>query len=86
MVSAFDWGRPFSDIQMIKIEIGFEPHPFEKRGVEQAREDIQSRLHGHEFGRFKIVLKKSPGNGQLDYQFLGDPESCEKARRILGIY
>jgi len=71
---------------MIKIEVDFEAHPFEKAGLEQTKEDIQNRLNGHEFGRFKIVLKRSQGNGQIAFQFLGDPESCEKARRLLGIY
>src|SRR5688500_6555673 len=30
---------------MAKIEVGFEPHPFEKTLVEQTKQDIQSRLH-----------------------------------------
>ena len=71
---------------MVKIEVGFDPHPFEKTLVTQTQEDIQNRLQGHEFGRFKIVLKKSPHSQQISPQFLGDPESCEKARRLLGIY
>ena len=54
--------------------------------VEQTKQDIQARLTGHEFGRFKIVLKKPPHSQQISLQFLGDPESCEKARRLLGIY
>jgi len=69
-----------------KIEIGFAPHPFEKALVAQTRDDIRNRLHGHEFGRFKIVLKKSSHSQQIALQFLGDPESCEKAKRLLGIY
>ena len=71
---------------MIKIEVGFEPHPFEKSMVEQTKEDIADRLNGHEFGRFKIVLKKGHGSQQITLQFLGDPDSCEKAKRLLGIY
>lgn len=71
---------------MVKIEVGFQPHPFDKAMVEQTQQDIQDRLAGHEFGLFKIVLKKSPGSQQTSLQFLGDPESCEKARRLLGIY
>jgi hypothetical protein len=71
---------------MIKIDLGFDPHPFEKSMVEQTREDIRNRLNGHEFGRFKIVLKKPPGNQQISLQFLGDPDSCDKAKRLLGIY
>ena len=50
---------------MVKIEVGFEPHPFEKALVEQTKDDIQNRLHGHEFGRFKIVLKKPPQSQQI---------------------
>jgi len=43
---------------MVKIEVGFEPNPYEKAMVEQTKEDIQARLTGQEFDRFKIVLKK----------------------------
>jgi hypothetical protein len=68
---------------MIKIELGFEPHPFEKAMIEQTREDIQNRLSGHEFGRFKIVLKKPPGSQQISLQFLGDPESETPAGHLL---
>lgn len=71
---------------MVRIEVGFESHPFEKALVEQTKQDIQARLHGNEFGRFKIVLKKPPHSQQIALQFLGDPESCDKAKRILGIY
>jgi hypothetical protein len=71
---------------MIKIEVGFEPHPFERPLIEQTKEDIQNRLAGHQFGRFKIVLKKNPGSQQIAFQFLGDPDTCDRARRLLGIY
>jgi hypothetical protein len=72
--------------EMIRIDLDFEPHPFERSVVEQTKEDIRNRLNGQEFGAFKIVLKRSPGSQQFAWQFLGDPESCEKARRLLGIY
>jgi hypothetical protein len=71
---------------MVRIEVAFDPHPFEKALVAQTQEDIRNRLHGHEFGRFKIVLKKPPQTQQISLQFLGDAESCEKAKRLLGIY
>ncbi|HEV2804735.1 MAG TPA: hypothetical protein VGW57_07385 [Chthoniobacterales bacterium] len=71
---------------MIRIEVGFEPHLFEKPMIEQTKEDIENRLQGHEFGRLKIVLKKPPQSQQIAIQFLGEPESCEKAKRLLGIY
>jgi hypothetical protein len=71
---------------MIRIDVGFEPHPFEKALIEQTKDDIENRLQGHEFGRFKIVLKKGHGTQQIALQFLGDPDSCEKAKRLLGIY
>ena len=71
--------------QMIRIEADFTPHPFEKSGIEQTKEDIRARLHGHEFARLKIVLKKRMGN-QIQMQFLGDPQDVEKARRLLGVY
>lgn len=71
---------------MVKIEVDFEPHAFERPLIEQTKEDIQNRLHGHEFGRFKIVLKKPQHSQQIAFQFLGDPQDCDKARRLLGIY
>lgn len=71
---------------MVRIDVDFDPHPFEKSAVEQTKEEIRSRLHGHEFGRFKIVLKKAPGSQPLALHFVGDPESCDKARRLLGTY
>ncbi|MEY2577106.1 MAG: hypothetical protein QOF80_2593 [Verrucomicrobiota bacterium] len=71
---------------MVKIEVGFEPHPYEKAVVQQTQEDIQLRLQGHEFGRFKIVLKKRPGSHEIVLECVGNPESCEKAKRLLGIY
>ena len=71
---------------MLRIEVGFEPHPFENALVAQTQEDIRNRLNGHEFGRFKIVLKKPPHTQQIALQFLGDPESCDKAKRLLGVY
>ena len=70
---------------MIRFEVDFVPHEFEKAGVEQTKDDIRDRLQGHEFGRLKIVLKKTIGN-RIELQFLGDPQDVEKARRLLGIY
>jgi hypothetical protein len=70
---------------MVNIEVGFEPHPFEKPALKQVKEDIENRLQGHEFGRFKIVLKKAFGTHQIACHFVGNPESCEKAKRLLGL-
>ena len=71
---------------MIRIEVDFQPHPLERQAVEETKEDIRNRLNGHEFGPFKIVLARSPGSRQFALRFLGDPESCDKARRLLGFY
>jgi hypothetical protein len=70
---------------MIRFEIDFVPHAFEKAGIEQTKEDISARLHGHEFSRLKIVLQKRIGN-EIELKFIGDPQDTEKARRLLGIY
>lgn len=70
---------------MVRIEVDFKPHLFERSAIAQTKEDIQARLHGLELGQFKIVLKKPHGH-QIAMQFLGDPESVEKARRVLGVY
>lgn len=63
---------------MVRIEVGFEPHPFEKGLVEQTQEDIANRLHGHEFGRFKIVLTKPPPSHQIAFQFAGDGRAARR--------
>jgi hypothetical protein len=70
---------------MIRFEVDFVPHPFEKAGLEQTKEEIRARLEGHEFNRLKIVLKKKIGN-EIELQLIGEPQETEKARRLLGIY
>ena len=67
------------------IEVGFNPHPFEKTLIEQTKEHIRSRLAGADINRLKIVLKKGPGS-QIAFQFLGDPDGVDLAKRLLGIY
>ena len=67
------------------IEVGFNPHPFEKTLIEQTKEHIRSRLAGSDINRLKIVLKKRPGS-QIAFQFLGDPDGVDLAKRLLGIY
>jgi hypothetical protein len=71
--------------RVITFHVDFIPHPFEKTGIEQTKEDIRSRLAGHDIQRLKIVMKK-PAGGEIALQFLGDPQMVEKARRVLGIY
>ena len=71
--------------RVIRFEVDFAPHPFEKTGIEQTKEDILARLQGHDIDQLKIVMKK-PAGGQIALQFLGDPTTVEKARRLLGIY
>ncbi|HKP02445.1 MAG TPA: hypothetical protein VJU77_03700 [Chthoniobacterales bacterium] len=71
--------------EVIRFEVDFVPHSFEKAGVEQTKDDIKARLTGHEFARLKIILKKRLGN-QIELQFVGDPQDVERARRLLGIY
>ncbi|MEY2485489.1 MAG: hypothetical protein QOH39_1137 [Verrucomicrobiota bacterium] len=70
---------------MVKIEVGFAPEGFEKRMVEQTKDDVMAKLQGHDLGRVKIVLKKRPGS-QLAFQFLGEPDGVDQAKRLLGIY
>lgn len=70
---------------MIRFQVDFTAHPFEKPAIEQTKEDIRSRLEGQDIQELKIVMKK-PLGGQIALQFLGDPQTVEKARRLLGIY
>ena len=72
-------------IFMVKIEVGFAPEGFEKKMVQQTKDDVMAKLQGLDLGRVKIVFKKRPGH-QLAFQFLGDPGAVDKTRQILGIY
>ena len=72
-------------IPMVKIEVGFAPEGFEKRMVQQTKEDVMTKLQGLDLGRVKIVFRKRPGH-QLAFQFLGDPDAIDKTKQILGIY
>jgi hypothetical protein len=72
-------------ILMVKIEVGFAPEGFEKRMVQQTKDDLMAKLQGLDLGRVKIVFKKRPGH-QLAFQFLGDPDAVDKTKQILGIY
>jgi hypothetical protein len=77
---------PFASvIFMVKIEVGFAPEGFEKRMVQQTKDDVMAKLRGLDVGRVKIVFKKRPGH-QLAFQFLGDPDAVDKTKQILGIY
>lgn len=68
---------------MVRLEIGFKPGWFERKLVRQTKLDILRRLHGHDFGLLRIVLKKS--DGRVAFQFFGDVGSIEKAKDLLGI-
>lgn len=70
---------------MVKIEVGFTPEQYEERMIEQTKEDVQAKLYAHDLGQLKIVLKKRPGS-QIAFQFLGDADGIDKAKRLLGIY
>ena len=72
-------------VLMVKIEVGFAPEGFEKRMVQQTKDDVIAKLQGLDLGRVKIVFKKRPDH-QLAFQFLGDPDAIDKTKQILGIY
>jgi hypothetical protein len=69
---------------MIYFELGFEPNAFEKATIEQTKADAQQRLEGQLLEDLKIVLKKLPGN-RIVFHFVGDPDSVDRAKRLLGI-
>jgi hypothetical protein len=69
---------------MIRFVVDFTPHPFEKRDVNQTIEDMRERLSGR-VDRLKVILKKHVGN-QISFKFVGEPETVETAKRLLGIY
>jgi hypothetical protein len=69
---------------MVRIELGFEANEFERPIIEQTKEDIRQRLDGQLLDNIKIVLKKRPGNA-IALEFAGDPDSVERAKRLLGI-
>ena len=74
----------YNCIPMLRLEIGFVPGPFERRVVQQTKEDIQQRLEGYDFGFLRIVIKRRPGG--FAFQFFGPTENVEKAKGLLGIY
>jgi hypothetical protein len=70
---------------MVHIEVGFTPDDYEKRMVEQTKEDVLQRLEGCDLGSVKIVLKRRSGS-QMAFQFLGEAAAIEKAKQLLGIH
>jgi len=68
---------------MVTFKVAFWPSAFERRLIQQTKQDVQARLKGHEIGPLKIVLKKS-GN-RVAFQFLGAPEGIDKAKGLLGM-
>ena len=70
----------------LRMETDFVPSTFEKRVVEQTKEDVRQRLAGHNLGGLRIVLKKRPGSSGFAFKFFGAPEIVESAKRLLGIY
>jgi hypothetical protein len=71
---------------VILIQVGFEPHALEKPLLGQMISDIRAKLAGHDMYSLKIVSKKTPFKGEVVPTFHGDPDSIEKAKRVLGIY
>ena len=70
---------------MTKIELDFVPTgAFERRLVYQIQDDIRARLEGHDITGIKIVLTKSRYN-QIAFDFVGDPENIDKAKRLLAV-
>ncbi|MFL6514449.1 MAG: hypothetical protein ACJ8M1_05440 [Chthoniobacterales bacterium] len=68
---------------MVTFKIDFSPNAFERRMIQQTKEDVQARLRGHELGRLMIVLKKA--GHRVAFQFLGEPEGVDKAKGLLGM-
>ena len=68
---------------MLRLKIGFVPGPFEKRVVQQTKEDIRQRLQGYDLGCLRIVIKRRPGG--FAFQFFGPGEDVERAKGLLGI-
>lgn len=69
---------------MLRLETDFVPGVFERRIVQQTKEDIRQRLEGYDLDFLRIVLKRRPRG--LAFQFFGNPETVEKAKGLLGIY
>ena len=68
---------------MVHIETDFRPRFLERKIIRQTKKDVRRRLNGHEFKLLRIVLKKR--NGRFALQFVGDPNSIEKAKDLLGM-
>ena len=70
---------------MIRFDVDFTPHPLERAGIEETKEDLRTRLEGHDIQDLRIVLKK-PVSGKIELQFRGEPAMVERAKRLLGVY
>jgi hypothetical protein len=70
---------------MINIRVAFEPHFFENRAIEQMKNDIESRLAGHDFTRLSIAFTKD-FRREIVLQFRGDDQDVARARRLLDTY
>ena len=70
---------------MVTVQIGFSVQGFEKYAVERTKAELLEKLQGYGFDRLRIVMKRLPG-ARLDFEFFGDPDQVENARRLLGIY
>jgi len=73
------------ELAMVVIKVGFEPHFFENRAIEQMKQDIEARLAGHDFARLSIAFIKD-FRREIVLQFRGDDQDVARARRLLGAY
>jgi hypothetical protein len=70
---------------MIRFELDFEPHPFERPLIEQTKNDVRNRLIGHSISRLLVTLRKAFGSNNIVLHLRGDDEDVRKASRLLGL-
>jgi len=70
---------------MIRFELDFEPHPFERPLIEQTKNEVRDRLQGHSISRLLVTLRKAFGSRDILLHLRGDEEDVLKARRLLGL-
>ncbi|MEP7015700.1 MAG: hypothetical protein ABI925_09690 [Verrucomicrobiota bacterium] len=68
----------------LRFDMDFVPSWLERRVVKQTKEDVKQRLQGHGPGFLRILLKRRKP-GRFAFQFFGEAETVEAAKRLLGI-
>jgi hypothetical protein len=71
--------------RVIRFQLDFEPHQFERPLIEQTKDEVRNRLEGHSISRLFVTLRKAFGSSNIQLHLRGDDEDVRKASRLLGL-